>query len=236
MSRLQVHRLSAGYGDLTVVRDIDLEVEEGGFVVLVGANGAGKTTLLRTISGLINPSRGEIRLMGQRIDQLMPHHVVEMGFVQAPEGKQLFLEMTVQDNLLVGSYNKRARTSRTDTLEQVYELFPVLNDRRHVFARTLSGGEQQMLAVGRAMMACPQILALDEPSLGLAPMLVDRLFDTIKGIWETGLTILLVEQNVQRALEMANHGYVLENGRIALGGRGRDLLQNEHLKTHYLGI
>jgi branched-chain amino acid transport system ATP-binding protein len=236
MSGLEVHRLSAGYGDLTVVRDIDLEVDEGGFVVLVGANGAGKSTLLRTISGLINPSQGEIRLMGQRIDHLMPHQVVEMGFVQAPEGKQLFLEMTVQDNLLVGSYNRRARKSRTETLEQVYELFPVLNERRHLFARTLSGGEQQMLAVGRAMMAQPRLLALDEPSLGLAPILVDRLFDTIKRIWATGLTLLLVEQNVQQALEMADRGYVLENGRIVLGGRGQDLLRDEHLKTHYLGI
>jgi branched-chain amino acid transport system ATP-binding protein len=236
MSGLEVHRLSAGYGDLTVVRDIDLEVDEGGFVVLVGANGAGKSTLLRTISGLINPSQGEIRLMGQRIDHLMPHQVVEMGFVQAPEGKQLFLEMTVQDNLLVGSYNRRARKSRTETLEQVYALFPILNERRHLFARTLSGGEQQMLAVGRAMMAQPRLLALDEPSLGLAPILVDRLFDTIKRIWATGLTLLLVEQNVQQALEMADRGYVLENGRIVLGGRGQDLLQDEHLKTHYLGI
>ena len=174
--------------------------------------------------------------MGQRIDRLMPHQVVEMGFVQAPEGKQLFLEMTVQDNLLVGSYNRRARKSRTKTLEQVYELFPILNERRHLFARTLSGGEQQMLAVGRAMMAQPRILALDEPSLGLAPILVDRLLDTIKRIWETGLTLLLVEQNVQQALEMADRGYVLENGRIALSGPGQDLLQDEHLKTRYLGI
>ena len=236
MSGLQIHRLSAGYGDLTVVRDIDLEVDEGGFVVLVGANGAGKSTLLRTISGLIDPSQGEIHLMGQRIDHLMPHQVVEMGFVQAPEGKQLFLEMTVQDNLLVGSYNRRARESRSETLELVYELFPILNERRHLFARTLSGGEQQMLAVGRAMMARPQVLALDEPSLGLAPILVDRLFDTIKRIRATGLTLLLVEQNVQQALEMAERGYVLENGRIALYGTGQELLQNEHLKTHYLGI
>ena len=236
MAGLQVHRLSAGYGDLTVIRDIDLEVDEGGFVVLIGANGAGKSTLLRTISGLIDPSQGEIHLMGQRIDHLRPHQVVEMGFVQAPEGKQLFLEMTVQDNLLVGSYHRRARKSRTETLEQVYELFPILSERRYSFARTLSGGEQQMLAVGRALMAQPRILALDEPSLGLAPILVDRVFDTIKQIWEIGLTILLVEQNVQLALEMAEHGYVLENGRIALDGRGQDLLRNEHLKTHYLGI
>jgi branched-chain amino acid transport system ATP-binding protein len=236
MAGLQVHRLSAGYGDLTVIRDIDLEVDEGGFVVLIGANGAGKSTLLRTISGLIEPTQGEIRLMGQRIDHLSPHQVVEMGFVQSPEGKQLFLEMTVQDNLLVGSYHRRARKFRTETLGQVYELFPILSERRHSFARTLSGGEQQMLAVGRALMAQPRILALDEPSLGLAPILVDRVFDAIKRIGETGLTILLVEQNVQLALEMADHGYVLENGRIALDGRGRDLLRNEHLKTHYLGI
>ncbi len=236
MSGLHIHRLSAGYGDVTVVRDIDLEVDEGCLVVLIGANGAGKSTLLRTVSGLINPDQGEIRLMGQRIDHLMPHQIVEMGFVQAPEGKQLFLEMSVQDNLLVGSYNRRARESRTGTLEQVYELFPILNKRRRSFARTLSGGEQQMLAVGRAMMARPRILALDEPSLGLAPILVDRLFDTIRRIWETGLTILLVEQNVQQALEMADHGYVLENGRIALGGSGRELLAHEHLKVHYLGL
>lgn len=236
MLGLEIHRLSAGYGDLTVIRDIDLEVDEGSFVVLVGANGAGKSTLLRTISGLIDPSQGEIHLMGQRIDHLMPHRVVEKGFVQAPEGKQLFLEMTVQDNLLVGSYNGRARKSRTETLELVYELFPILNERRHLFARTLSGGEQQMLAVGRAMMARPRVLALDEPSLGLAPILVDRLFDTIKRIRETGLMLLLVEQNVQQALEMADHGYVLENGLIALRGSGQELLQNEHLKTHYLGI
>jgi len=236
MSELKIRELCAGYGDITVLNNIDMYVQEGELVALVGANGAGKSTLLRTISGLIRPSKGEILFSGQRIHHMMPHEVVEVGFIMVPEGKQLFPEMTTEGNLIVGSYNNRARKERSRTLEEVYELFPVLGERRHQIARSLSGGEQQMLAVGRALMGKPKLLAMDEPSLGLAPLLVERLFESIEKIRETSPTILIIEQNVQQVLEMADRGYVIENGRIVLEGTGRDLLQNEHLRLHYMGI
>ncbi|MBW2148763.1 MAG: ABC transporter ATP-binding protein [Deltaproteobacteria bacterium] len=236
MSELQIRELYAGYGDITVLNNLEMDVEKGEVVALVGANGAGKSTLLRTISGLITPNKGQITFMGRRIDHMMPHQVVEMGFIQVPEGKQLFPEMTVEENLMVGSFNKRARKDRERSLKEAYEFFPILEERRQQKARSLSGGEQQMLALGRALMGQPKLLAMDEPSLGLAPIIVERLFDTIQNIRKTGLTILIIEQNVQQALEMADRGYVIENGHIVLEGKGSELLQNEHLKTHYLGI
>ncbi|MBW2309301.1 MAG: ABC transporter ATP-binding protein [Deltaproteobacteria bacterium] len=236
MSELQIRELYAGYGDITVLNNLEMDVEKGEVVALVGANGAGKSTLLRTISGLITPNKGQITFMGRRIDHMMPHQVVEMGFIQVPEGKQLFPEMTVEENLMVGSFNKRARKDRERSLKEAYEFFPILEERRQQKARSLSGGEQQMLALGRALMGQPKLLAMDEPSLGLAPIIVERLFNTIQNIRKTGLTILIIEQNVQQALEMADRGYVIENGHIVLEGKGSELLQNEHLKTHYLGI
>jgi len=236
MPTLEVRGVRGGYGDVTVLKDVSLQVDDREVVALVGANGAGKSTLLRTVSGLLRPTAGEIRLRGERIDHAPPHHVVELGFVQVPEGKQLFQQMTVEENLLVGSLCPRARGDRRRSLEEVYSLFAEIADKRRRQAGSLSGGEQQMVAVGRALMARPAILAMDEPSLGLAPVVVDRLFGVLQKIREGGLTILIIEQNVQQTLEMADRGYVMENGHIVLTGSGRELLANEHLKSHYLGV
>lgn len=236
MPSLELRDVWGGYGDVTVLKGVTLEVQPGQVVALVGANGVGKSTLLRTISGLIRPTRGEIAFLGERIDHAPAHHVVELGFIQVPEGKQLFPEMTVEENLLVGSTCARARSDRARSLEEVYSLFPDLAERKRQKAGSMSGGQQQMVAVGRALMAKPKLLAMDEPSLGLAPVVVDRLFDVLERIRQGGLTILIIEQNVQQALEMAERGYVMENGQIVLTGSGRELLGNEHLKTHYLGV
>jgi len=236
MPTLEVRGVRGGYGDVTVLKDVSLDVHEKEVVALVGANGAGKSTLLRTISGLLRVTGGEIHFNGERIDHAPPHHVVELGFVQVPEGKQLFPQMTVQENLLAGAMCPRARGERQKSLQEVYGLFAEIADKRARQAGSLSGGEQQMVAVGRALMARPTILAMDEPSLGLAPVVVDRLFGVLQTIRERGMTILLIEQNVQQTLEMADRGYVMENGQIVLTGSGRELLGNEHLKTHYLGV
>ena len=236
MAKLEVRELRGGYGDVTVLKGVSLEVRDREVVALVGANGAGKSTLLRTVSGLLRPTQGEIRFQGQRIDHAPAHHVVELGFVQVPEGKQLFPQMTVEENLLIGSMCPRARGDRRKSLQEVYALFAEIADKRTRQAGSLSGGEQQMVAVGRALMAKPAILAMDEPSLGLAPVVVERLFATLQRIRETGLTLLLIEQNVQQVLEMADRGYVMENGHIVLQGSGSELLGNEHLNTDYLGV
>jgi len=236
MSILQTLDIYAGYEDVTVIKGLTIEVDKGELVALVGSNGAGKSTLLRAISGLIRCSKGSIILNGANIEHMAPHQIVELGFTMVPEGKQLFSQMTVEENLMVGSYNSRAKGKRTKTLGEVYELFPRLKERRGQMAWSLSGGEQQMLAVGRALMSIPIVLALDEPSLGLAPIVVDNLFKVIGKIRDTGLTVMLIEQNVQQTLEMANRGYVIENGHISIQGPGMELLQNEHLKTTYMGI
>jgi branched-chain amino acid transport system ATP-binding protein len=236
MGNLEVREVWGGYGDVNVLKGVTLTVEPGQVVALVGANGAGKSTLLRTISGLLRATRGEIVFQGERIEHAAPHHVVELGFIQVPEGKQLFPQMTVEENLLVGSTCPRAKAERTRSLEEVYALFPDLTERRTQKAGSMSGGQQQMVAVGRALMAKPRLLAMDEPSLGLAPVVVDRLFEVLRQIRQTGLTLLLIEQNVQQVLAMADRGYVMENGQIVLAGSGRELLGNEHLKTHYLGL
>ena len=236
MATLEVRGVRGGYGDVTVLKDVSLDVHDREVVALVGANGAGKSTLLRTMSGLLRPTAGEIHFNGERIDHAPPHHVVELGFVQVPEGKQLFPQMTVEENLLAGAMCPRARGERQKSLQEVYGLFAEIADKRARQAGSLSGGEQQMVAVGRALMARPTILAMDEPSLGLAPVVVDRLFGVLQTIRERGMTILLIEQNVQQTLEMADRGYVMENGQIVLTGSGRELLGNEHLKTHYLGV
>lgn len=236
MAKLEVRGVRGGYGDVTVLKDVNLEVHDREVVALVGANGAGKSTLLRTVSGLLRATAGEIHLHGERIDHAPPHHVVELGFVQVPEGKQLFPQMTVEENLLVGAMCPRARGDRQKSLEEVYGLFAEIADKRKRQAGSLSGGEQQMVAVGRALMARPAILAMDEPSLGLAPVVVDRLFGVLQEIRKSGQTILIIEQNVQQTLEMADRGYVMENGQIVLTGSGQELLGNEHLKTHYLGV
>lgn len=236
MQALEIRDLEVGYGDAKVLRGLSLSVEQGQMVALIGANGAGKTTLLRTISGLLKPTGGSIRLCGKPLQGMAAHAVVEAGFVQSPEGKQLFLEMTIKENLLVGAYNKRAIKVREQTLREVFELFPILEERQHLPASTLSGGQQQMVSVGRALMAKPSLLALDEPSLGLAPIMVDRLFESIKRIRELGVTVLVIEQNVFKVLQMADYGYVLEDGRISMKGSGKDLLADSHLRATYLGM
>lgn len=233
---LEVRDLTVGYGDNTVLRALDLSVAKGQLVALIGANGAGKTTLLRTISGLLKPKAGVISLDGRPVQGLRSDEVVLQGFVQSPEGKQLFGGMSIRENLLVGAHNARARTVREQTLKEVFELFPILQERQHLPASTLSGGQQQMVAVGRALMAKPTVLALDEPSLGLAPIMVDRVFESIKRIRDLGVTVLVIEQNVFKVLQMADRGYVLEDGRISLQGSGAELLANEHLRTTYLGM
>lgn len=233
---LEIKDLTVGYGDASVLRGLSLEIEKGQMVALIGANGAGKTTLLRTISGLLKPKGGSIRLDGVEVMGRSPHRVVETGFVQSPEGKQLFLDMSIRENLLVGAHNPRARAVREQTLAEVFSLFPILEERQKLPASTLSGGQQQMVAVGRALMAKPKLLALDEPSLGLAPIMVDRLFESIKRIRDLGVTVLVIEQNVFKVLQLADHGYVLENGAISMQGSGHDLLANDHLRATYLGI
>ena len=236
MSLLELRGLDVFHGDLPALRDVSLSVEAGEILSVVGANGAGKTTMLRTISGLLRPRAGEIVLDEARLDRLPCHAVVERGVVQVPEGRKIFPSLTVLENLELGSYTSRARAERRQTLERVFALFPILGERRRQVAGTLSGGQQQMLAIGRALMALPRILMLDEPSLGLAPMVVQEIFGIIAEINRTGTTILLVEQNTRQALALAQRGYVLENGRVALVGRGSELLDNEHVRRAYLGL
>ncbi|HEV2357379.1 MAG TPA: ABC transporter ATP-binding protein [bacterium] len=233
---LTLTRVAAGYGDVPVLWDVTVEVRAGELVALVGANGAGKTTTLRTIAGLLRARRGEVRFDGRRIDRLAAHAVVGLGIALVPEGRQLFGSMTVEENLLTGSFLSRTRAARRTNLERVYDAFPVLRDRRGQDAGILSGGEQQMLAIGRALMSEPRLLMLDEPSLGLAPTVVDNVFEVIERVRRAGLTVLLVEQNVQRALDLADRAYVLENGRIVLDGPGAALLENPDVRRAYLGV
>jgi branched-chain amino acid transport system ATP-binding protein len=225
-----VHR-----GQLPVLKRINLTIEEGSIASLIGANGAGKTTLLRAISGVLKPASGSISFRGQRIENCMPHDIVAMGIVLVPEGRQLFSSLTVEDNLKVGSYLPQARRVRHDSLDRVYEVFPRLRERRNQLARTLSGGEQQMLAIARGLMARPKLLMLDEPSLGLAPVVVANIFSTVRKINRQGTTILLVEQNVVHSLKISHQGFVIENGRIVLSGTGEALLKDEHTKEAYFG-
>lgn len=231
-----VRDLWAGYGEQQVLRGIDLDLQPGTITALIGANGAGKTTFLRTVSGLVKTTKGSAVLEGCSLTGLPPHRIVDQGFVQSPEGKQLFPEMTVMENLMVGASTPRARARRSKTMDEIFALFPILDERRHQLAGTMSGGQQQMVAVGRALMALPRVLALDEPSLGLAPIMVDRLFEGIRKIRNSELAVLVIEQNVQMVLNMADHGFVIESGTIAMRGTGRDLLHNPQLRASYLGI
>lgn len=236
MKLLTINNLKSGYGDVAVLKGVSLEVEEGEVVSIVGANGTGKTTMMNTISGLITPYSGEIWFNGQRIDRLPPHEVTELGVVQVPEGRRTFPFFTIEENLLVGSTLPRTRKDRKKNLEHVYELLPRLAERKKQVARTLSGGEQQMLAIGRALMSMPRLLMLDEPSLGLSPLLVSTVFEIISKISQEGTTVLLVEQNVRQALKLSQRAYVLENGMIALEGSAENLLDNPHVKKAYLGL
>jgi len=236
MALLEVRGLEAGYKRVPVLHGISFRVEEGEIVAIVGSNGAGKTTLLRTISGLLPPFAGEIRFEGASIQGMEPHRVVEQGIVQVPEGRQLFPHLTVKQNLQVGSYAEEARRRRQESLEAVFELFPVLYERRNQLGGTLSGGEQQMLATGRALMARPKLLMMDEPSWGLAPMLVRKLFDTCCQINQRGCTLLLVEQHVQQALSISHRAYVMERGKAVMEGESKALLEDPRLKESYLGM
>ena len=232
---LEVKGLDVSYGDIHALWDVSLQVEEGTIVALVGANGAGKTTLLKTISGLLRARKGEILLSGESLTNLKPQEIVDRGITQVPEGRRLFSTLTVMENLKLGAYIPRTRPFFAESLERVFSLFPVLKDRKDQKAGTLSGGEQQMLAIGRAIMAQPRLIMLDEPSLGLGPLLVKAIFQLIVALNEQKATILLVEQNVNQALKIAHQAYVLKTGKIVMSGKGSELLANEEIRKAYIG-
>jgi len=236
MSLLEVKGLCAGYGEVPVLHDIKLSVSVGTVTALIGANGAGKTTLLRTLSGILRAFSGSVCYDGVNILGLPPQKIVAAGLVQVPEGRRLFPSMTVYENLLVGASSSTSRTKRDDNLASVFELFPKLRERRLQVAGTLSGGEQQMVAIGRALMASPRLLLIDEASLGLAPLVVDEIFDAVRRLASNGLTILVVEQNTALALDVAQRGYILENGRLAMDGPAASLSADPRVKQAYLGI
>ena len=233
---LQVQDISVCYGDIQALFNLTLQVETGEIVTLLGSNGAGKTTTINTISGILHLRQGAILFDGKSIHQMTPFRIVEHGLIQNPEGRMLFPDMTVFENLQMGAYSIRAREKHQETLDWVFHLFPRLMERFPQLAGTLSGGEQQMLAIARGLMSKPKLLMLDEPSLGLAPLLVAELFKIVSQINQHSVTILLVEQNAVQALETAHRGYVLENGRIMLHGKSSDLIQNDHVRASYLGI
>ncbi|MBI4776410.1 MAG: ABC transporter ATP-binding protein [Deltaproteobacteria bacterium] len=233
---LKVDSIRLGYGDLPAVRDASLELKENQIVSLLGSNGAGKTTLIRAISGLLPLIAGSVHFEGRRIDRLSVHQIVELGLIQVPEGRLLFPDMTVLENLEMGGYSARARSRINATIENMMNLFPAIADRRSQLAGTLSGGEQQMLAIGRALMAHPKLLMLDEPSLGLAPLVVAEIFNVIDKIRAQGCTLLLVEQNVFHALSISDFAYVIENGEIVMQGEARTLRDDACIKEAYLGL
>lgn len=233
---LDVHGITFSYGDAAALRNVSFNIQEGEFVSIVGANAAGKSTLMKVISGVNRPSGGSITFEGKRIDNLGPTEIVGLGVVQIPEGRQLYPAMTVLENLEMGGYHPRVRKNRKQNLERVYGLFPRLLERSKQLAGTLSGGEQQMVAVGRALMCEPRLLMFDEPALGLAPLMVKEIFNLAKNINTSGVTILMVEQNVNQSLALSDRGYVLENGEITLEGTGQELLNNEEVKRAYLGL
>ena len=230
---LKIDDINVFYSSIHAIKGISLEVNEGEIVTLIGANGAGKTTTLHTVSGLLRPRSGSIQFCGEDITRIPAHKLVERGLAHCPEGRRIFLQMTVQENLDMGAYIRRDDFSAS--LDEVYELFPRLKERRKQVAGTLSGGEQQMLAMGRALMSKPKLLMLDEPSMGLAPILVEQIFDIIKNLHAVGTTILLVEQNAQAALSIADRAYVLETGKITLSGTGAELAKSDEVRKAYLG-
>ena len=233
---LKVEDIRVSYGQVGALWGVSFEVPDGEIVALVGGNGAGKTTTLKTISGLLRPSSGRVVLDGDELQRRSTMEVVDRGVVQVPEGRKLFPEMTVRDNLLLGAFRPASRPAQRERLERVYAVFPRLRERERQMAGTLSGGEQQMVAIGRGLMAGPRVLMLDEPSLGLAPIMVEEMFRVIVEINRAGVTVLLVEQNTQHALAIASRGYVLESGRVVLSGSGAELLSNERVREAYLGL
>jgi branched-chain amino acid transport system ATP-binding protein len=235
MAMLEVENVHAYYGKIHALKDISLNVNKGEIVTLIGANGAGKSTTLKTISGLLRPRQGSVRLDGEELTTLLPHKIVIKGVVQVPEGRRIFGQLTVMENLDMGAFTCRDNERIKTNLDKVLNLFPRLKERRRQIAGTLSGGEQQMLAIGRALMANPEVLLLDEPSMGLAPVLVDNIFDTIRQLHAEGTTILLVEQNARMALQVASRGYVIQTGEVVLSDTAENLQKNEMVRKAYMG-
>ncbi len=233
---LEIENLSSGYGMVQILRDVTFKVAEQEIVSIIGPNGAGKTTLVKTIMGFLKPKGGVIKFKGKDITDLPTYEIVKMGLAMIPEGREIFPRMTVEENLLLGAYTVSVKTKVQETKEKVLEIFPVLKKKEKAQAQTLSGGEQQMLAICRSLMSNPQLLILDEPSLGLAPIVVEKVLDTVRTINEEGVTVLLVEQNIHDSLNVADRGYVLEEGKIILEGKSRELLSNSHIKEVYLGL
>jgi branched-chain amino acid transport system ATP-binding protein len=233
---LEVSNINTFYGKIQALWAVSLRIDEAEIVAMVGGNGAGKTTLLNTISGLLRPASGQVVFRGNRIDGLESHAIVDLGMSHIPEGRKLFPDMSVRENLEMGAYPRRVWKHKQETLDEVYQLFPFLRARQGQLARTLSGGEQQMVAMGRGLMSRPRLCVIDEPSSGLAPIVVDEIFHIIEGLREQGIAIFLIEQNVQQTLEIADRAYVLENGRVTLEGESEKLLQEEHIRKAYLGL
>lgn len=235
MAMLEIKDLEVYYGVIQAIKGISFEVNKGEVIALIGANGAGKTTTLHTITGLISPKRGHVIFEGKDITKVPAHKIVSMGMAHVPEGRRVFAELSVYENLKMGAYTRKDKSEIEESLENVYKRFPRLKERRNQMAGTLSGGEQQMLAMGRALMSKPKIILMDEPSMGLSPILVNEIFDIIRSVSESGTTVLLVEQNAKKALSIADRAYVLETGKIALSGNAKDLLEDDSIKKAYLG-
>ncbi|MFO7264083.1 MAG: branched-chain amino acid ABC transporter ATP-binding protein [Bacillaceae bacterium G1] len=233
---LEVENLAAGYGPMQVLHGMTFRVQEGQLVSLLGTNGAGKTTTLRTISGLLKTRSGRVRFLGEDITRASASDIVKAGLVQVPEGRKLFVDMTVMENLELGAYTPKARKNRKKNLEWVFELFPILKERQKQLVGSMSGGQQQMVAIARGLMAEPKLLIMDEPSIGLSPLLTKQVFDIIRTIKEQGVTVLLVEQNLDQALAMSDYAYVVEHGRVVMSGTGEELMKDENLKKAYLGM
>jgi len=233
---LEIENLSAAYGMVQILRDVTFRVEQGEIVSIIGPNGAGKTTLVKTIMGFLHPRTGTVKFNGENIEKLPTYKIVKKGLTMIPEGREIFPRMTVEENLMLGAYGIKDKAKIKKTKEKAFEIFPILKKKDKALAQTLSGGEQQMLVICRSLMSNPELLILDEPSLGLAPIIVEKVLDTVRTINEEGVTVLLVEQNIQDSLNIADRGYVLEEGKIILEGKSRELLSNSHIKEVYLGL
>ncbi len=233
---LKIEKVNAGYGDVTVLWDINIALDAGKTLAIVGSNGAGKSTIMRTLCGLVSPSAGSITFDGKNISKMAPHDIVKLGIVYVPEGRRLFNKLSVMDNLLVGSYLPQNRKKRAENLERVFEMFPKLHERREQKAGTLSGGEQQMLAIARGLMSCPKVLMLDEPSLGIAPVIVDKLFEIIAQLKKENMTILISEQNVGRVLDIGDDAIVVQSGRIVMSGTCEEIKNSDMIQKAYLGM